>query len=350
MQAGATLNLLRNGNIVNVVRNTPGGTVAIADPTPLRRRQYVYTAVQVDDAGSVSPASAGAVAVGGDGQGGLQRRRQGRPRGLPPRQRRRGRLVRVGGHRAAGLAAVRLGHSRRAVPGGPRRRRQDRPDPLPAEHATNGSSSSRRRDSLTFTFGGSGDIPVVADFDAVGHSELGVYRPSTGQWFVAGHATAFAQFGGPDDIPLALRNYNGTGADVITVYRPGTGQWFIAGQGSPIGFGGPGDVPIPLFNFNGDGKRRPCRVPSEHEPVVRRRAGGPDQLRRSRRHADCRRISTASVTTSSGFTARVPATGSSAGMQQPSIVSVVLWIFPWPPRSDIERWPELRDRSSPPHR
>ena len=52
------------------------------------------------------------------------------------------------------------------------------------------------------SFGGAGDVPIAADFDGVGHDEIGVYRPSTGQWFVAGHASAFATFGGPTDIPL----------------------------------------------------------------------------------------------------------------------------------------------------
>jgi hypothetical protein len=43
---------------------------------------------------------------------------------------------------------------------------------------------------------------VAADFDGVGHDEIGVYRPSTGQWFVGGHAAPIATFGGPADIPL----------------------------------------------------------------------------------------------------------------------------------------------------
>jgi hypothetical protein len=43
---------------------------------------------------------------------------------------------------------------------------------------------------------------VAADFDGVGHDEIGVYRPSTGQWFVGGHAAPIATFGGPATIPL----------------------------------------------------------------------------------------------------------------------------------------------------
>jgi hypothetical protein len=95
----------------------------------------------------------------------------------------------------------------------------------------------------------------MGDFDGVGHSNLAVYRPSTGQWFVGGHAGVYATFGGPSDIPVPLRNYYGQGKDVLAVFRPETGQWFVAGQGSPIGFGGINgtDVPIPLYNYDGLG-------------------------------------------------------------------------------------------------
>ena len=108
---------------------------------------------------------------------------------------------------------------------------------------------------VSFSFGGPGDIPVVARLRRrwVTPSWACIVR-ARASGSSPGTRRAVAQFGGPDDIPLALRNYNGTGADVITVYRPGTGQWFIAGQGSPIGFGGPGDVPVPMFNVNGDGR------------------------------------------------------------------------------------------------
>jgi hypothetical protein len=107
---------------------------------------------------------------------------------------------------------------------------------------------------VQYNFGAPGDIPVVGDFDGVNHDELAVYRPSTSQWFVAGHANVFATFGGPTDIPVALRNYYGNGQDVLAVFRPSTGQWFVAGQASPISFGGAGDVPVPLFNYYGNGR------------------------------------------------------------------------------------------------
>jgi len=37
----------------------------------------------------------------------------------------------------------------------------------------------------------------------VGFSELGVFRPSTHEWFVAGHGAAVSTFGSSGDIPVS---------------------------------------------------------------------------------------------------------------------------------------------------
>ena len=55
--AGATLNLLRNGVVVNTVPSVAGGTVTIGDPGPLPDGQYTYTASLIDGAGNASPVS-----------------------------------------------------------------------------------------------------------------------------------------------------------------------------------------------------------------------------------------------------------------------------------------------------
>ena len=41
----------------------------------------------------------------------------------------------------------------------------------------------------TVTFGQGDDIPVPGDYDGVGHDELAVYRPSTGQYYVEPNGT-----------------------------------------------------------------------------------------------------------------------------------------------------------------
>ena len=103
----------------------------------------------------------------------------------------------------------------------------------------------------TIGFGGAGDIAVPGNYDGigpVGRAEVAVYRPSTGQWFIGGHATALMinvpgytpQAG---DIPTP-GDYDGIGADELAVYRPSTGQFFINGHAAPIAYGAPNLIPV----------------------------------------------------------------------------------------------------------
>ena len=83
-------------------------------------------------------------------------------------------------------------------------------------------------------------------------TDIAVYRPSTGVWYIRGIATL--AFGAPGDIPVP-GDYDGDGAADVAVYRPSTGLWYILGNpASPIGWGGAaGDLPIPA-DYDGDGK------------------------------------------------------------------------------------------------
>ena len=88
------------------------------------------------------------------------------------------------------------------------------------------------------TFGWVGhDIPVPGDYDGVGYTELAVYRPSTGQWFVHepnGSTEMLATFGwagtgagtGLHDLPVP-GDYDGVGHTELAVYRPSTGTWYV---------------------------------------------------------------------------------------------------------------------------
>ena len=54
------------------------------------------------------------------------------------------------------------------------------------------------------------------------------------------------QFGLPSDVPVA-GNYDGDGTTDIAVFRPASGEWFVrddSGAATRIPWGGPGDVPI----------------------------------------------------------------------------------------------------------
>ena len=107
----------------------------------------------------------------------------------------------------------------------------------------------------------------LTDADRDGKSEIAVFRPSIGGWFIRNSsqsystATAsFYQWGFPGDVPIAA-DFDGDGKIEVSVFRPPTGQWFIrySSQNYNISspgvyqWGLPGDVPIP-GDFDGDGR------------------------------------------------------------------------------------------------
>ena len=84
-----------------------------------------------------------------------------------------------------------------------------------------------------------GDIPVTGDYDGDGIIDIGVWRPSTGSWFIipsSAPTTYFTQqFGLPGDIPQP-GDYDADGITDFAVWRPAGVTWFVNPSSAPTTF------------------------------------------------------------------------------------------------------------------
>lgn len=109
---------------------------------------------------------------------------------------------------------------------------------------------------ISQNWGLSGDIPAPGDFDGDNKTDLSIFRPSTGTWWIVrstGGLLTLA-FGSSGDIPV-VGDYNDDGISDIGVFRPTTNVWYVqlTGGGTVInGFGAIGDLPVP-GDYDGDG-------------------------------------------------------------------------------------------------
>jgi uncharacterized repeat protein (TIGR03803 family) len=113
-----------------------------------------------------------------------------------------------------------------------------------------------------YQWGVSTDVPVPGDYDGDGLTDIAVYRPATGVWYVLFSSTHFAtfrsyQWGVSTDTPVP-GDYDGDGTTDIAIYRPGTGSWYVLLSATnsltftSYQWGASGDLPVP-GDYDGDG-------------------------------------------------------------------------------------------------
>ena len=108
-------------------------------------------------------------------------------------------------------------------------------------------------------FGLNGDVPTPEDYDGDNISDIGVFRPSNGTWYhflSSNNTVGIIQFGANGDVPAA-GDYDGDAKADFAVFRPSTGTWYRLNTSNGASvveqFGLNGDIPTP-GDYDGDGR------------------------------------------------------------------------------------------------
>ncbi len=106
-------------------------------------------------------------------------------------------------------------------------------------------------------FGSNGDRIAPGDYDNDGKTDMAVFRPSTGVWYVQQSTAGLMvqSFGLTGDLP-AQGDYDADGKADVAVFRPSTGVWYLNRSTAGFtasAFGSNGDKPV-QGDYDGDGK------------------------------------------------------------------------------------------------
>lgn len=109
-------------------------------------------------------------------------------------------------------------------------------------------------------WGTAGDVSTPEDFDGDNITDIGVYRPSSNVWYYIQSSDStfgITQFGTTGDLPTQ-GDYDGDARADIAIYRPSTGTWWIRRTTNPnsflsVQFGISTDIPT-AADYDGDGK------------------------------------------------------------------------------------------------
>lgn len=112
-------------------------------------------------------------------------------------------------------------------------------------------------------WGQAGDSAVAGDYDGDNHADVAIWRPADGTWWILNSGFAFGyagnyfsaiQWGLPGDIPVPF-DYDADGRTDLVVWRPSNGTWYIrsavSNESTAIQWGLPGDIPT-YGDFDGD--------------------------------------------------------------------------------------------------
>ena len=117
--------------------------------------------------------------------------------------------------------------------------------------------------SFSSAFAGGSPVAPPSDFDGDGKTDISIYRPSNGQWWVQRSLDGshyVITFGLSTD-RIVSGDYTGDDKADIAIYRPSGGEWYILRSEDfsyyAFQFGVDTDIPVPA-DYDGDSKADPA--------------------------------------------------------------------------------------------